>query len=393
MPSQVQAYNEQKSASAQRAHNGTDNGDESDYEYMDDLRIQGYDPLIAPHILSYQLPLSTQSKRTIAKARAEAIKILSGEDDRVILVVGPCSIHDVAAALEYASKLKELVQQDPQVAKNVLILMRTYFEKPRTTVGWKGLLNDAYLDGSFRINDGLRIGRKLLCDITQSGVPVACELLDTISPQYIADCVSWAAIGARTTESQLHRELASGVSFPIGFKNGTDGNIDIAIDAIRAAAHPHRFVGVTHQGLAAITRTSGNKDCHIILRGGKSGTNYDQENIRKVNEALNKHKLQPKIMVDCSHGNSNKNHKNQVKVLESLCDQLRNGDTSIAGVMVESNLIEGAQKIPADGNLGTLAYGQSITDACVGWDETVAMIKMLAEAVEARRVQNKSNMK
>lgn len=271
-----------------------------------------------------------------------------------------------------------------RVENEVLILMRAYFEKPRTTIGWKGLINDPFLDNSYQINKGLRIGRKLLCDLTHNGIPVAVELLDTISPQYLGDVISWGAIGARTTESQLHRELASGVSFPIGFKNGTEGNIGIALDAIRAASHPHRFMGVTHQGLAAITRTKGNGSCHVILRGGKTGPNYSKQHVQEAKKLLENASLIPRIMVDCSHGNSQKKFQNQIKVLEDLCDQIRSGDDTVSGIMIESNLVEGNQKMSPDG-LDNLVYGKSVTDACVGWDETVRMVEMLQKAVQERR--------
>jgi len=266
----------------------------------------------------------------------------------------------------------------------LLIIMRTYFEKPRTTVGWKGLINDPFLDGTFQINKGLRMARRLLCELTEHGIPVGFELLDTISPQFLADTVSWGAIGARTTECQLHRELASGVSFPVGFKNGTDGNIGIAIDAIRASAHPHNFLGVTKQGLAAITKTAGNKSCHVILRGGKKGPNYSAEHVATVREALEKAGVRANIMIDCSHGNSSKKHKNQIIVCADIADQIRKRDRSIVGVMIESNLEEGRQDIPPEGP-AALKHGVSITDACVKWDDTVEMLRNLAAAVRERR--------
>ncbi|KAJ3214624.1 hypothetical protein HDU67_001432 [Dinochytrium kinnereticum] len=326
-------------------------------------------------------PLTAEARVTIAKARRQAAKILKGEDDRLLLIIGPCSIHDVDAALEYGRRLKE---QADKYKDSLLLVMRSYFEKPRTTVGWKGLINDPYIDGSFRINDGLRIARKLLCDLTNMGVPVGCELLDTISPQFIADTVSWGAIGARTTECQLHRELASGVSFPVGFKNGTDGNVDIALDAITAASHPHSFLGVTKQGLAAITRTGGNEHCHVILRGSKSGPNYEKPFVDEVAAALRKSGLPEKIMIDSSHGNSSKKHKNQLVVCSSIAQQLEAGDESIFGVMIESNLFEGNQKIPESG-LKDLKYGVSITDACVGWEDTLTILSTLASAQQKRR--------
>lgn len=357
-------------------------------EYMDDLRILSYDTLIQPHVLSLELPLSGASKRTIAQARDDCRRVILGQDDRVIVIVGPCSIHDVSAALEYAGRLKQLTEE---VSDALVVIMRCYFEKPRTTVGWKGLINDPYLNGSFQINAGLRIGRKLLCDLTNAGVPVGCELLDTVSPQFLGDLISWGAIGARTTESQLHRELASGVSFPVGFKNGTDGSVQIAVDAIRAASHAHHFLGVNHHGSAAITRTSGNDTCHVILRGGNGGTNYDSASIGNVNEHLVKNKLREAMMVDCSHGNSQKQHSNQLIVTTDLCKQISAGEQSIMGVMIESNLVEGNQKLPANGqSLDTLVYGQSVTDACVNWDDTELMLRSLRKAVLTRRA-TKSN--
>jgi 3-deoxy-7-phosphoheptulonate synthase len=282
---------------------------------MDDLGVISQDPLIPPQILQMEVPLTPISRTTIFNARKQAARILRGEDDRLIVIVGPCSIHDTKAALEYSERLLKIRQE---LDGELLIMMRVYFEKPRTTVGWKGLINDPDIDGTFKINKGLRIARQLLVDLTSKGIPVASELLDTISPQFIADCLSWGAIGARTTESQLHRELASGVSFPVGFKNGTDGNLRIALDAILSASHPHHFLGVTKHGLAAITRTRGNRYCHVILRGSNKGTNYDQDSIADTREQLLNSKLEPRIMVDCSHGNSNKDHRNQPKVASEL---------------------------------------------------------------------------
>ncbi|KAJ1339871.1 3-deoxy-7-phosphoheptulonate synthase [Batrachochytrium salamandrivorans] len=330
---------------------------------MDDTRVGGYDPLLPPQILQMECPLTAEGIATITKARLDAASILQGKDDRLLVVVGPCSIHDPATALEYAALLKEL---SDQLSADLLIVMRSYFEKPRTTIGWKGLINDPDIDGSFQINKGLRIARKLLVDLTSMGVPVGCELLDTISPQFLADCISWGAIGARTTESQIHRELASGVSFPVGFKNGTDGNIDIAIDAIRAASHPHHFLGVTKQGLAAITRTSGNDQCHVILRGGIAGPNYAKEHIDKVCATLSKAKLTEKIMVDCSHGNSSKNHKNQPIVAADIAGQISKGNQAICGVMIESNINEGNQKCRHQGQLNCSWAFQSLMLASTG---------------------------
>ncbi|KAI9092458.1 hypothetical protein DFS34DRAFT_707333 [Phlyctochytrium arcticum] len=347
----------------------------------DDTRILGYDPLLPPQILQAEYPLTNESKQTVQRARRQAAKILSGEDHRLLVIVGPCSIHDIEAGIEYAKRLREFAEE---VKDDLLIVMRAYFEKPRTTVGWKGLINDPAINGSFQINTGLRIARKFLCDITAMGLPVGCELLDTISPQFLGDLISWGAIGARTTESQLHRELASGVSFPVGFKNGTDGNVGIAMDAILSASHPHHFLGVTKQGLAAITKTKGNEFCHVILRGGKAGPNYEKSHIDETRSQLAKANISQKIMVDCSHGNSRKNHKNQQLVAQSLAQQVAAGDDSLFGVMIESNLFEGNQKMPAEGAVG-LKYGVSITDACVHWDDTVVILRDLAKAVRERR--------
>ncbi|KAF9427273.1 3-deoxy-7-phosphoheptulonate synthase [Podila epigama] len=350
-------------------------------EFMEDLRVSGYAPLIPPQIIQEEIPMSQTSRKVVSLARQQAAKILRGEDDRLIVIVGPCSIHDPRSALEYASLLKPVAEQ---LSGELLIIMRAYFEKPRTTVGWKGLINDPDINDTFQINKGLRIARSLLCQLTDMGVPVGCELLDTISPQFLADLISWGAIGARTTESQLHRELASGVSFPLGFKNGTDGNITIAVDAIRAAARPHHFLGVTKQGLAAITNTKGNELCHLILRGGNGGPNYEKEHIERTRAGLVKAKLPETIMVDCSHGNSRKQHRNQISVSADLANQIRAGDRSIVGLMIESNLVEGRQDVGPAGK-DALVYGQSITDACVDWNDTVKMLEDLADAVRVRR--------
>jgi len=348
---------------------------------LDDLRIASTRQLIPPVILMEELPVSAAAEATVARARQEVADILSGKDDRVLAIVGPCSIHDPAAALEYADRLAKLKDE---VAADVLLVMRVYFEKPRTTVGWKGLINDPHLDESYDINEGLAIARKLLLQIAEKGVAAGTEFLDTISPQFYADLIAWGAIGARTTECQLHRELASGLSMPVGFKNGTSGNYQIAIDAIQAAQKPHRFLSVTKAGDSAIIATKGNETCHIILRGGSAtGTNFDHESIREVRKALEAKGLEPAIMVDCSHANSEKDHRNQPKVCASLCEQIGGGDASIRAVMIESHLKEGAQKLVPD--LAKLEYGVSVTDACVGWDTTVAMVHDLATAVRKRR--------
>ncbi|KAG9254717.1 uncharacterized protein F5Z01DRAFT_90520 [Emericellopsis atlantica] len=352
----------------------------------DDTRILGQDPLIPPALLSSEIPLPENALQTVVKGRVEAAEIVTGSSDRLLVVVGPCSIHDPAAALEYAARLKEL---SDKLSNDLCIIMRAYLEKPRTTVGWKGLINDPDIDESFQINKGLRVSRKMFVDLTSSGMPIASEMLDTISPQFLADCISVGAIGARTTESQLHRELASGLSFPVGFKNGTDGNLGVAIDAIGSAAAKHHFMGVTKQGLAAITRTSGNEHGFVILRGGSKGPNYDKESVQAAKQTLTDKKQKQAIMVDCSHGNSQKNHNNQPKVAKAIAEQLREGEKSIIGVMIESNINEGNQKVPAEGPAG-LKQGVSITDACIKWEDTVTVLEDLAAAVRARRSVNGS---
>lgn len=351
-------------------------------QYIQDRRVIGYDPLVQPALLRHEIQPTSASQLTIASARYHAARILAGQDDRVLVIVGPCSIHSAEQAIEYANLLKSKMSS----WDNLLIVMRAYFEKPRTTVGWKGLINDPDIDGSFKINKGLRVSRQLLCDLTHLGVPVGSELLDTISPQYIADLISWGAIGARTTESQLHRELASGVSFPIGFKNGTDGSVTVAIDAMRSSSNPHAFMGVTEQGLAAIVKTRGNQDVHVILRGGTKGPNFASEHVRAAAKSIEKARPtnHASVMIDCSHGNSQKNHNNQPKVVDDICSQLADGDKNITGVMIESHINAGRQDVPAEGPSG-LKHGVSITDACVDWECTVAMLDKLNDAVKARR--------
>jgi 3-deoxy-7-phosphoheptulonate synthase len=346
----------------------------------DDLRITGLNPLISPAVLAYYQPLTEHASEVVAGARAEVDAILRREDDRLLAVVGPCSIHDPEAALEYAARLKK---QAGRLKNDVLVIMRVYFEKPRTTVGWKGLINDPGLDDSFDINHGLRVARGLLLDLANMGMPAGTEFLDTISPQYIADLIAWGAIGARTTESQIHRELASGLSMPVGFKNGTGGSIQIAIDAIQSASRPHHFLSVTKQGVSAIVSTSGNESCHLILRGGNSGPNYEKPAIDEAARMLREQKLIESVMVDCSHGNSLKDFRNQPLVARNLANQIAAGCRIITSVMIESNLVEGNQK-PAQ-NLKSLTRGQSITDACLGWDDTVETLDVLAEAVRKRR--------
>jgi 3-deoxy-7-phosphoheptulonate synthase len=349
------------------------------FHTTDDVRIESLRPLIPPAILMEELPASEADTSLIAEARAEVARIVTGEDDRLVIVVGPCSIHDPGAGLEYAKRLKAVADG---LRAELKIVMRTYFEKPRTTVGWKGLINDPKLDGSFSINLGLRVARKFLLDVVQLGMPTATEFLDPISPQFVADLVSWGAIGARTTESQVHRELASGLSMPVGYKNGTSGDVQIAVDAVRSSAAPHHFLSVTKQGLAAIVSTRGNQHCHLILRGGRTGPNYGAEAIAEAVSALSKAGLRPSLMVDCSHANSQKNHKNQVRVGESLAEQVASGSQAIFGVMLESNLVEGRQDVVAG---KALTHGQSITDACLGFDETVPVLERLAAGVRARR--------
>ncbi|KAF8252697.1 3-deoxy-7-phosphoheptulonate synthase [Wilcoxina mikolae CBS 423.85] len=352
----------------------------------EDWRVRGYNPLTPPDLLQHEIPQTEKSKQTVLSAREEAVAILNGKDpkDRLLVVVGPCSLHDTEAALDYAKRLMVLKEK---YADDLLIVMRAYLEKPRTTVGWKGLINDPDIDGSFKINKGLKVSRQLFVDLTDMGMPLASEMLDTISPQFLADCLSVGAIGARTTESQLHRELASGLSFPVGFKNGTDGTLGVAIDAIGAAKHSHHFLSVTKPGLVAIVGTSGNEDCFIILRGGKAGTNYDKDSIKAAKESLRAAKTQDRLMVDCSHGNSSKNHKNQPKVAADVAEQIANGEDCIMGVMIESHINEGNQKVPAEGKSG-LKYGVSITDACINFEDTESVIETLAAAIRARRERN-----
>ncbi len=344
----------------------------------DDVRIKEIKELAPPSHLIREFPISDSVSKVVYDARKAIHNILHSNDDRVFVVVGPCSIHDPQAAIEYAQRLT--VVRD-RLADRVEIIMRVYFEKPRTTVGWKGLINDPYMDESYRINDGLRLARQLLLGINELGLPAATEYLDVISPQYVADLIAWGAIGARTTESQVHRELASGLSCPVGFKNGTDGNIKIATDAIKSSQRPHHFLSVTKSGISAIVSTGGNDDCHVVLRGGKT-PNYDAVSVNAAAENLKKEGLLTKLMVDCSHGNSSKKHENQIVVAEDISRQIEQGGKSIVGVMLESNLIAGRQDIlPGQ----PLEYGKSVTDACIGWDETVQVLERLAEAVQVRR--------
>jgi len=344
----------------------------------DDIRISAIKELLPPIALLERFPLTDNAAKSVHEARSAIHNILTDKDDRLLIVIGPCSIHDTEAAIEYGKRLLTLRKK----YKNSLeIVMRVYFEKPRTTVGWKGLINDPFLDGSFKINDGLRIGRKLLLDLNDLGMPASSEFLDMITPQYIADLISWGAIGARTTESQVHREMASGLSCPVGFKNSTDGTIKNAVDAIGAAVAPHHFLSVTKFGHSAIIATQGNPDCHIILRGGKQ-PNYKKEDVTQVKEGLNKAGLLEKIMIDFSHANSSKQFKKQLDVCDDVCQQVSKGDKAIFGVMVESHLVEGRQNL-INGEAKT--KGQSITDACIGWGDTEILLAQLSQAVEERR--------
>ncbi|MEM1442350.1 MAG: 3-deoxy-7-phosphoheptulonate synthase [Verrucomicrobiota bacterium] len=347
---------------------------------LDDVRIDSLKQLIAPTILMEEIPVSPKAAEVVSTARAQIGDILAAKDDRLLAVVGPCSIHDTEAALEYADHLAAAKEK---YADDLLLVMRVYFEKPRTTVGWKGLINDPHLDESYDINEGVAIARKLLLGIAEKGISAGTEFLDTISPQFYADLISWGAIGARTTECQLHRELASGLSMPVGFKNGTSGNYQIAIDAIQSASQPHRFLSVTKSGDSAIVATKGNETCHVILRGGKSGPNYDRETVAEVRKALIEKDLEPSLMLDCSHANSGKDFRNQPGVAAEIGAQVATGDTSIRAVMIESNLKEGAQKIQQDRS--QLEYGVSVTDSCVSWETTEAMLEQLATDVRKRR--------
>jgi 3-deoxy-7-phosphoheptulonate synthase len=345
----------------------------------DDERIDNIIPLPPPEHLIRFFPIQgSAAEGLIAETRARVRQILHGRADRLLVVMGPCSIHDPAAAIEYAKKLSVERQK---LSDELEILMRVYFEKPRTTVGWKGLINDPYLNGSFRINEGLRIARDLLVRINQAGVPAGCEFLDVISPQYIGDLVSWGAIGARTTESQVHRELASGLSAPVGFKNGTDGNVKIAVDALLAARQKHHFLSVHKSGQVAIVETRGNDDCHIILRGGKN-PNYEAPAVQAACEQLARAGLPERLMIDCSHANAAKDYRRQAAVAADIGSQIAGGERRIVGVMVESHLVEGRQDLEPG---RALAFGQSITDACLGWDDSVKLLGTLAEAVKARR--------
>ena len=343
------------------------------------LRIERIRPLVPPQILQEQLPLPAEGAFTVQGSRREISRILAGDDDRLVVVVGPCSIHDPAAALEYARRLAPLASE---LAADLRIVMRVYFEKPRTTVGWKGLINDPRLDDSFAVNEGLSIARRLLLDVIALGMPAGCEFLDPITPQFIADAVSWGAIGARTTESQVHRNLVSGLSMPVGFKNGTGGDIRMAVDAMQAAAYPHQFMSVTEQGVAAIVVTRGNRDTHVVLRGGRGGPNYDAAHVARTLAALREGNVPPRLMIDASHGNSDKDYRRQPEVVRAVAEQVAAGERGIIGMMLESFLVDGRQDLS---DPAALTPGQSITDACMGWEMTVPALRELAAAVRERR--------
>ncbi len=368
-------------ATKQTLSNGRPVGSKS---RTDDVRILEIKELASPDEVVSAAPMTQAAEKTVFDTREAIHRILHGADDRLLVIIGPCSIHDVAAAKEYAERLAEVRER---LSDKLLIVMRVYFEKPRTTVGWKGLINDPNLDGSFQINEGLRVARRLLLDLANAGMPAGCEFLDMITPQYIADLVAWGAIGARTTESQIHRELASGLSCAVGFKNGTDGNVRIAVDALRAAATSHHFLSVTKAGHSAIVSTAGNEDCHVILRGGRQ-PNYDAESVDAAAKELASAGVPARLMIDFSHGNSDKRHERQMDVARSVGEQVAGGDGRIVGVMVESHLKGGRQDLVPGKDL---AYGMSITDACLGWEDSRELLDILADAVVARRVQAETN--
>jgi 3-deoxy-7-phosphoheptulonate synthase len=346
---------------------------------IDDLRIKWTKVVLPPVFLEEEMPTTEKASATVYQARHEICEILGGRDRRLLVVAGPCSIHDTQAARDYAGLLRGAIAE---FSTELRIVMRVYFEKPRTTVGWKGLINDPYLDQSYKINDGLRLARRLLLDLAEMEVPAGTEFLDMITPQYLAGLVSWGAIGARTTESQVHRQLVSGLSCPVGFKNATSGDVQIAIEAVLSAAHPHTFLGHTKHGQSAIFVTTGNPDCHVILRGGRTTVNYAAAAVARVCKQLQEAGLPPRVMIDCSHANSNKDHTRQPAVCRDVTGQIAKGNRNIIGVMLESNLVAGAQKmVPGE----PLVYGQSITDACMGWDETLELLAGLAKAVRAGR--------
>ena len=353
-------------------------------QQFDDLNVVSQEILISPEQLKAELPVSDAAEATVATGRAAVRDILDRKDHRLMVVIGPCSVHDVDAAIDYAQRLKKVADQ---VSDTLLIVMRVYFEKPRTTVGWKGLINDPFLNDSFKIQDGLHIGRKLLLDIAELGLPTATEALDPISPQYLQDLISWSAIGARTTESQTHREMASGLSGAVGFKNGTDGSLDVAINALQSTANPHRFLGINKEGQVAIIHTAGNKYGHVVLRGGNDKPNYDSVSVAVCEQDLQKAGLIPNIMVDCSHANSNKNHELQPLVVDNVTHQILDGNKSIIGIMVESNLKAGNQKILEDHS--QMEYGVSVTDKCIDWETTESLLlKMAGQLRETLKARN-----
>ncbi len=352
---------------------------------VQDLNINSIDPLITPEELQKEMPLSDAAANTITEARQVVRDIIDRKDPRLMVVIGPCSIHDTKAAIDYAQRLAKLAEK---VKDSLYIVMRVYFEKPRTTVGWKGLINDPYLDDSFKIQDGLHVGRKLMHDITELGLPIATEALDPISPQYLQDLVTWSAIGARTTESQTHREMASGLSSAIGFKNGTDGSLTVAINALQSVSSPHRFLGINREGRVSIVHTAGNPYSHVVLRGGGGKPNYDAVSVAVCEKELEKYGVTQNIMVDCSHANSNKNHELQPLVFNNIANQIVEGNTSIIGVMIESNIGAGAQKINKD--LSKMTYGVSVTDACIDWETTEEILLSAAEKIQPHLKQRSS---
>ncbi|MEU5407631.1 3-deoxy-7-phosphoheptulonate synthase [Nocardia asteroides] len=354
---------------------------DSRHSDLDDQRTLSVSPLRSPAEVRLVHPITDELADTVRAGRKATVDVLNGDDDRLMVIVGPCSVHDPAAALDYARKLAD---KAAELSDRLHVVMRVYFEKPRTTLGWKGLINDPHLDGSFDVNTGLGIGRKVLVDITALGLPVACEFLDPITPQYIADLVSYGAIGARTAASQVHRQLSSALSMPVGIKNGTDGDVQVAVDGVRAAAASHVFPGTDLDGRSALIRTSGNPDCHVILRGGSNGTNYDAASVAEAKLRLEKSSLAQRVVVDASHGNSNKDHNRQVDVVTDIADRLAAGEQGVVGVMLESFLVAGRQDLTL-GKAADLTYGQSITDACIDWTTTAAQLDRLAAAVETRR--------
>jgi len=351
---------------------------------VDNVNVESQEILITPEQLKKDVPMSEQAAQSVANSRETIRNILDGKDHRLFVVVGPCSIHDTDAAMDYAGKLQLLAEE---LKDTLFIVMRVYFEKPRTTVGWKGLINDPHLNDSFKIHEGLHIGRKLLLDIAQLGLPTSTEALDPISPQYMQDCIAWSAIGARTTESQTHREMASGLSSSVGFKNGTDGGLEVAMNAIQSASKPHRFLGINGEGQVAVIRTKGNPYAHVVLRGGSNGPNYDSVHINLTEQALEKAGAAKNIMVDCSHANSSKNPGLQPKVVDDVSNQITAGNRSIVGLMIESNINEGNQSIPSD--LSELAYGVSVTDGCIDWDTTAKTLRTLRKKLQPVLVNRK----